>query len=57
MKQILSNNTVTKQFSYSREKVALNFSLRIDIKNDLKCFKELLEAALIDVSDELKKHA
>lgn len=46
---------VIRKFNYQNGTVSLNFNLRIDIKNDLKIFKELLEAALIDVTEEINK--
>lgn len=52
--QVKSDNTTTKKFSYSKGKVSLNFTLRIDIKNELKDFLELLKVAQKEVESELK---
>ena len=46
---------VTKSFNYRNGTISLDFNLRIDIKNDLKVFKELLETALKDVTEEINK--
>jgi hypothetical protein len=54
--QVKQNNNVRKTFSYSKDKVALEFILRIDVKNELRDFKQLLEAALDEVDQELIKH-
>lgn len=53
-KQVKSDNKVSKQFSYSKGNVALNFTLRIDIKNELKDFLECLKVAQKEVEEELK---
>lgn len=52
-KQLKENHNITKQFDYSKGDVSLKFSLRIDIKSQLRDFKELLGKALIDVNYEL----
>ncbi len=56
-KKIVTKDTaqVTRQFNYSKDGVNLNFSLRVDVKKQLKIFKELLEIALKDVTEELNK--
>lgn len=55
-KKILkTNNTINKNFSYSLGKVSLNFSLRTDIKQDLKDFAELLKVATLEVNEEIEK--
>lgn len=54
-KNLISNNTTSKNFSYAKDKVSLNFNLRTDIKQELKIFKELLIKALDDVSEELER--
>jgi len=56
-KKILkTENTTSKNFSYKLGAVALSFSLRTDIKQELKDFKELLVRALEDVTEELKSY-
>ncbi len=48
-----TDHTQTKQFSYTRNKVSLRFSLRTDIKSELKDFLELLKQAQKEVEEEL----
>lgn len=50
-----TNHVETKQFAYSRNGVNLSFSLRTDIKQELKDFLELLQVAAQEVERELKK--
>ena len=55
-KKILQiNNTTSKHFSYSKGNVNLSFTLRTDIKTELKDFLELLKVATKEVDNELKK--
>lgn len=56
-KNILTRDTglVSRQFNYAKGMCSLNFSLRVDVKSQLKDFKELLAAALKDVQEELNK--
>lgn len=54
-KNLITNNTTSKSFSYTKGEVSLNFSLRTDIKGQLSDFEELLKTALIEVSKELNK--
>ena len=44
-----------KTFNFAKGKTTLNFILRTDIKNELKDFKQCLEAALSEVENELNK--
>ena len=54
-KNIVKKETVdTRAFTYSKNKVQLNFSLRTDIKSELKDFRELLLQAVEDINKELK---
>ena len=55
-KTLTTAHTQNKNFAFSKEKVKLNFTLRIDITSELQDFKELLEQAIIDVDKELIKH-
>jgi len=50
---IKKDTTDTRAFKYSKNKVNLNFSLRIDIKSELKDFRELLLQAVEDINKEL----
>jgi small-conductance mechanosensitive channel len=53
--RVKTDNITNKQFSYSKGKVTLNFTLRIDIKSELKDFLELLKVAKKEVEEEIKK--
>lgn len=56
LKNIVKRKTVdTRQFSYSKNKVNLGFTLRTDVKSELKDFRDLLEKAIEDINKELKK--
>jgi hypothetical protein len=50
---IKKDTTDTRAFTYSKNKVQLNFSLRTDIKSELKDFRELLLQAIEDINKEL----
>jgi len=50
---IKKETTETRAFTYSKNKVNLNFSLRTDIKSELKDFRELLLQAVEDINKEL----
>ena len=52
---IKNNSTTSKNFSFSKGVVSLNFTLRNDIKKDLKDFAELLKVAQEEVKEELTK--
>lgn len=52
--KVKKENITNKTFSYSKGKVSLNFTLRTDIKTDLKDFLEILKVAQDEVADELK---
>lgn len=55
-KSIIQNNSITsKNFSYQKGNVTLSFNLRTDVKTQLKDFKELLEVAILEVDNEIKK--
>jgi small-conductance mechanosensitive channel len=47
---------VNKTFSYKKRDITLNFTLRIDKKQDLQDFEELLVAALAEIREEIQKH-
>lgn len=44
-----------KTFSYSKDGVTLNFTLRIDIKKQLVAFEEMLVEAIKDVKEQIGK--
>jgi len=50
---IKKNNKINKNYSYEKGECKLNFSLRIDIKNELKDFLELLKVAVKDIEEDL----
>lgn len=55
-KKILqTNNTTSKSFNYQKGDVSLAFSLRTDIKQQMKDFQELLTVAQKDLKEELDK--
>ncbi len=54
-KTLIKNTIENKTFSYSKGKVKLNFVLRIDIKEEMKNFIELLQEAKTDVQTQLDK--
>lgn len=56
-KQLKENHNTTKQFDYSKGDVSLKFGLRIDIKDQLRDFKELLEKALQDLDEEIERNS
>ena len=51
--KIKTNNTTQKNFAYKKGDVNLSFTLRTDIKTELKDFVELLKVALKEVTDEI----
>ncbi len=53
--QVSKDHKVPKQFSYTKGKCSLNFTLRIDIKTELKDFLEILKVAVGEVEAELNK--
>lgn len=44
-----------KEFALEKNGIRLNFTLRVDIKQELKDFKDLLELAQTQVKEELEK--
>lgn len=53
-KQVLRNEpAINRTFSYEMGNVSLNFSLRIDVDTQLNDFSKLLEAALVDIKEQL----
>jgi len=54
-KQLKQNHTTNRNFSYSKGDVTLNFSLRTDVKGQLKDFLEILNCAEKEVEEELNK--
>lgn len=54
-KIVVKNNTINKNFSYRKGNVQLEFSLRTDIKQQLKDFLELLKVAVTEVQEEINK--
>lgn len=49
--QIVSKRT----FSYTKKGVSLSFTLDLGNKEEMSKFKELLEKALLDVSEEIER--
>lgn len=44
----------TKSFNYQKNEVSLNFALDVDNSAKLRDFKELLEAAVKDVTEQIE---
>lgn len=55
-KSMIRANTAEqyKKYDYSLNNVTLNFSLRVDIKQERKDFLALLKRAVSDIEKELK---
>lgn len=55
-KPILKTESIPyKEYRYQLDPVKLSFNLRQDVKIELVAFKKVLEQALWDVSEDLKK--
>lgn len=54
-KLIKNNNVTNKTFDYALGGCTLKFTLRIDIKKELKDYAEMLKVALKEVTEELQK--
>lgn len=52
--KVKTENVTNKTFSYSKGKVTLNFTLRTDVKGELKDFLELLKVAQKEIETEIK---
>ena len=52
---IKNNSTTSKNFSFSKGAVSLNFTLRNDVKTELKDFAKLLKVAQEEVNKKLTK--
>lgn len=52
--KIKEDHIERKSFNYSKNGVQLNFTLRTDVKTEMKYFKELLEKAIEDINKELE---
>lgn len=50
----ITNNTTSKNYDYAQGKVTLRFSLRTDIKQEMKDFLELLGIAQRQIEEDLK---
>ena len=53
--KVKTEHKVPKEFAYTKGKCRLSFVLRIDTKDELKDFLELLKVAVVEVEEELKK--
>jgi len=56
-KKVLKVDTgvVNRTFSYKLDDVTLSFTLRIDVKKELKAFAEIMQTAIKDVDEQIKK--
>lgn len=52
---IEKGSVVKKEFNYKKNECSLNFTLRVDVKQQLKDFKDLLVLALKEVDEEITK--
>ena len=52
---IIAEHKTSRDFSYSKDNINLNFKLRVDIKKEMEIFKELLIKAIADIDEELNK--
>jgi len=51
---IKKDHVQNKTFNYSKGEVNLDFTLRVDIKTQLKDFLEILKVSIKDVEEEIK---
>lgn len=51
---VSSNNTTSKNYSYSKNNVNLNFTLRTDVKKEQKDFLELMKRAVRELESDLE---
>lgn len=47
--------TTSKQFSYSKKDISLDFNLKVDNSSELRDFRDILTQALKDVNEEIDK--
>ena len=52
---IVKNSIQRKDFSYTLNETNLNFSLRVDNTSELRPFLRLLQTAVEEVEEEIKK--
>lgn len=52
--QVKTEHIENKKFVYTKNNVNLSFTLRIDVKNELADFRDLLAKAIEDVDAELE---
>ena len=52
--QIISTTVENKTFNFEKDGTHLNFTLRVDVKNQLIAFEELLKNAITAVATELE---
>jgi len=53
--EVKSSSISRKEFSYEKAGVTLSFTLRTDVPQELLVFRELLETAFKQVSEEIEK--
>ena len=54
-KNIMEDHVTRKTFNYNKGEVKRNFILRVDIKSELRIFRDLLVKALEDIEEEIIK--
>lgn len=52
---LIASNEEKKTWNYAKGTVNLNFTLRVDIKQQMKDWLEILDRAKADVEEELRK--
>ena len=55
LKRVTTAHVTNRDFVYQGDGVNLSFKLRVDIKDECIKFKDLLEKALADVDEEIRK--
>lgn len=51
--KIKIEHKIREQFTYTKDKIQLDFRLRIDIDKELKSFLELLKSAVAEVEEDI----
>lgn len=51
---VIKENILRKEYSYSKNGVKLSFTLRIDNSSELRPFKDCLQEAVIDLTEQLE---
>lgn len=52
---VTKENAVSRTFTYRKNNVTLSFTLRTDVKTELSDFRDCMEVAMVDVTEEINK--